>query len=156
MKLLFESWRKFLEEEETNIATVWVEWVKSLPADMERPVSRWTKGRDTSGIPCCWCGLTENVLISVEHIIPQSAGGSYGKARTMLKGALWNLAWACHICNKERASDIGSVSHEWMSEHRKSEPDGWLHREFLNSPDVPTRKELVEHFRLEDNYETPI
>ena len=57
-----------------------------------------------------------------------------------------NLSIA-NICNKERASDIGSVSYEWMSENRKPDPDGWLYREFLNSPEVPTREELVEYFR---------
>ena len=146
MKLLFENWRKYLKEE-TSIASVWVDWVKALPVDVKRPVGRWMKKQATEGVPCCWCGLTENRIISVEHIIPQSAAGNNGKARRMLKGDLWNLAWACNICNKERASDIGSVSYEWMSENRKQNPDGWLYKEFLNSPEVPTREELVDYFR---------
>lgn len=146
MKLIFENWRKHLKEE-TDKAAIWLGWVKALPTDIERPAGRWIKKQVTEGIPCCWCGLTENRTISVEHIIPQSAAGRNGKARRMLKGELWNLAWACNVCNRERASDIGSVSYEWMSENRKPDPDGWLYKEFLNSPEVPTREELVDYFR---------
>tara|TARA_A100001515_G_C4479029_1_gene179411 strand:- start:94 stop:546 length:453 start_codon:yes stop_codon:yes gene_type:complete len=149
MKLLFENWRKYLEEEKTNKAAAWVNWVKSLSTDQKRPEGRWIKKQVTEGVPCCWCGLTENIIISVEHIIPQSAAGRNGTARRMLKEKLWNLAWACNICNKERASDIGSVSYEWMSKNRKQDPDGWLYKEFFNSPEVPTREELVEYFRVQ-------
>jgi len=146
MKLLREYIRESLKEnQDLNRATVWVDFIKSLSTDEERPITY--KSKQKKGSRCCWCGRTgdpNTAFVGVEHIIPRGAGGPVVE--------LWNLAWACYPCNKKRGSDIGNISYQWLKQFLEglnitSEPNGWLFKAMLTAPLIPAKEELKIYFK---------
>ena len=136
MKLLLESWRKYLNEQQER-AALFANMLKNLKSPQERP-SGFKKGslkREKIGKICCWCG--EQTFVGVEHIIPRSAGGPPVEE--------WNLAWACYPCNHTRGSliDVPPRDPEILN--------GWLTQPFREFGPVPTADELRSYFN-----ETPI
>tara|TARA_Y100000310_G_scaffold125080_1_gene123922 strand:+ start:526 stop:936 length:411 start_codon:yes stop_codon:yes gene_type:complete len=136
MKIIFENWREYLNEQQERTA-LFVSMLKNLKSPQERP-SGFKKGslkREKVGKICCWCG--EQTFVGVEHIIPRSAGGPPIEK--------WNLAWACYPCNRTRGPLISIPPRD------PEILNGWLAQHFREFGPVPTADELRSYFN-----ETPI
>src|SRR4051794_4758969 len=65
------------------------------------------------GLSCCYCGasVTDEVKLTLDHIIPHSHGGSNNET---------NLVTCCHTCNSSRGNRSVQTFAEATAEYRNN------------------------------------
>jgi 5-methylcytosine-specific restriction endonuclease McrA len=93
------------------------------------------------GLACCYCGasVTDEVKLTLDHIIPHSHGGSNNET---------NLVTCCHTCNSIRGNRSVEAFAQATAEYRNNElkaSDIVKHIAKTSSRplDIPYAKELI-------------